>query len=152
MGKMAEAELIQTCNFRYWQFEMIYHECLKIRVDNLAYITTNFESIRRNRDCQPAWCFPTGHVNQENIRCTRCYFHNSQHFKQNIFFSTILGVPALMREYSECYKNSRNRRTVTGIASTNFRRQKFQYNSLGVPVRLSNFSEPLRNSLTNKCV
>ena len=29
-----------------------------------------------------------------------------------------------MRDYSECYKNSQNRRSVTGISSTNFQRQE----------------------------
>ena len=50
MGEMVEAELIHIFNFRYWRFEMIYRECLKIRVDNLAYITANLENIRGNHD------------------------------------------------------------------------------------------------------
>ena len=52
--------------------------------------------------------------------------------------STVVGVPTLVREYSECYQNSQLL-AVTGISSTCYGRiQNFRLRTLGVPVSNSN--------------
>ena len=65
-----------------------------------------------------------------------------------IKFSTVVGVPTLVREYSECYQNSQAFE-VTGISSTYYGRiQNFRLRTLGVPVSNSDSREALQNSLT----
>ena len=62
--------------------------------------------------------------------------------------STVVGVPTLVREYSECYQNS-SRFTVTGISSTYYGRiQNFRLHALGVPVSNCDSREASQNSLT----
>ena len=64
--------------------------------------------------------------------------------------STVVEVPSLVREYSECYQNSQLF-AVTGISSTYYGRiQNFRLCTLGVPVRNSDSREDLRNSLTTR--
>ena len=61
--------------------------------------------------------FPTGHANYEKIRCTRCLTKGCHNSAVSNKLSTVVGVPTLVREYSECYQNSQPF-AVTGISST----------------------------------
>ena len=61
---------------------------------------------------------------------------------------TVVGVPTLVHEYSECYQNSQLF-AVTGISSTYYGRiQNFRLRTLGVPVSNSDLREASQNSLT----
>ena len=61
---------------------------------------------------------------------------------------TVVGVPTLVREFSECYQDSQLF-AVTGISSTYYGRiQNFRLCTLGVPVSNSDLWEALQNSLT----
>ena len=92
--------------------------------------------------------FPTGHANHEKIRCTRCLTKGLSHSAVLSKVSTVVGVPTLVREYSECYQNSQ-RFAVTGISSTCYVRiQNFRLRTLGVPVRNGDSREASRNSPT----
>ena len=73
---------------------------------------------------------------------------NPSHSAFLIKFSTVVGVPTLVREYSKCYQNSQ-RFAVTGISSTcHVRIQNFRLRTLGVPVSNSDSREASRNLLT----
>ena len=74
--------------------------------------------------------------------------NNLPHSAFFIKFSTVVGVPTLVREYSECDQNSQAF-AVTGISSTYYGRiQNFRLRTLGVPVSNSNSGEASRNWLT----
>ena len=63
--------------------------------------------------------------------------------------STVVGVPSLVREYSECYQNSQPF-AVTGISSTcHTRVYIFRLRTLGVPVSNSDSQEASRNLLSS---
>ena len=64
--------------------------------------------------------------------------------------STVVGVPTLVHEYSECYQNLQLF-AVTGISSTCYGRiQNFRLRTLGVPVSNSNSREASRNLRTSR--
>ena len=61
--------------------------------------------------------------------------------------STVVGVPTLVHEYSECYQNSQPF-AVTGISSTYYGHiQHFRLRTLGVPVSNSDSREDSQNLL-----
>ena len=61
--------------------------------------------------------------------------------------STVVGVPTLVREYSECYRNLL-RFTVAGISNQLCLHSNFRLRTLGVPVSYSDSREASQNSLT----
>ena len=59
----------------------------------------------------------------------------------------MVGVPTLVRKYSECYRNSLQF-TVAGISNQLCLHSNFRLRTLGVPVSYSDSREASRNSLT----